>query len=591
VAPPVLSNLTETTFRAALALGGTVTFATNGTITLSGSTIEISRDTILDGTGQDVTITGPLRLFQVDGNVHFTLTNVTLAGGSADSGAAVYNDGFLTLERCRFAGNGTHGPNASSPGAAGGNAGGGAMYNAGTLMAHRCLFSANSATGGGGGPGEALPPTAAAGTGGAGSGGALYNAGVATISECTFETNSTTGGGGGAGVVGELEYHGVNFWSTAGGDGGDGSGGAIFNSGDLTLLDCTFTGNAASGGGGSGGAASPPAAEGSGYAGTGAPGGGGGSGYGGALRNAGTVTILGSTLAGNTCLGGGGGPGGMGMMGGRGGPGGSGSGGAVFDDSATASLLNSTITGNTSLGGWGGMGGGGTMGDPGGNGGGGGSASGGGVCGPCSLTNCTLVSNSAVGSAGGPPGSGSNGPGGTAYPGQNGASAGGGSSGATLVNSLIVASSPADSTPSGTLDALHNLWISTNSGVVGPLADNGGPTLTMALLPGSPAIDAADTAVAPPTDQRGFPRPFGAAADIGAFEYGSWPLLSISRSQAGGFAIHAQAASGQPCRLLTSTTLTNWVAVATNAIGPDGSLIFQIGAGGDQQRFWQVVSP
>src|SRR6185369_9152513 len=34
-----------------------------------------------------------------------------------------------------------------------------------------------------------------------------------------------------------------------------------------------------------------------------------------------------------------------------------------------------------------------------------------------------------------------------------------------------------------------------------PLADNGGPTLTMALLAGSPAIDAADTTAAPPTDQ------------------------------------------------------------------------------------------
>ena len=52
----------------------------------------------------------------------------------------------------------------------------------------------------------------------------------------------------------------------------------------------------------------------------------------------------------------------------------------------------------------------------------------------------------------------------------------------------------------------------------------------MALLPGSPAIDAGDTSLAPATDQRGFPRPAGAAADIGAFEYGSvMPTLAISR--------------------------------------------------------------
>ena len=43
----------------------------------------------------------------------------------------------------------------------------------------------------------------------------------------------------------------------------------------------------------------------------------------------------------------------------------------------------------------------------------------------------------------------------------------------------------------------------------------------MALLPGSPAIDAGNTSLAPTTDQRGFPRPAGLAADIGAFEFGS----------------------------------------------------------------------
>lgn len=49
------------------------------------------------------------------------------------------------------------------------------------------------------------------------------------------------------------------------------------------------------------------------------------------------------------------------------------------------------------------------------------------------------------------------------------------------------------------------------------LADNGGPTLTHALLAGSPAIGAANTAVCPATDQRGVVR--DAACDVGAFEY------------------------------------------------------------------------
>lgn len=49
------------------------------------------------------------------------------------------------------------------------------------------------------------------------------------------------------------------------------------------------------------------------------------------------------------------------------------------------------------------------------------------------------------------------------------------------------------------------------------LANNGGPTATMALFAGSPAIDAA-VSPCPPTDQRGQPRPQGAACDLGAFE-------------------------------------------------------------------------
>ncbi len=50
------------------------------------------------------------------------------------------------------------------------------------------------------------------------------------------------------------------------------------------------------------------------------------------------------------------------------------------------------------------------------------------------------------------------------------------------------------------------------------LADNGGPTRTLALLPGSPAIDAGTASGCPATDQRGVLRPQGAGCDIGAYE-------------------------------------------------------------------------
>ena len=70
--------------------------------------------------------------------------------------------------------------------------------------------------------------------------------------------------------------------------------------------------------------------------------------------------------------------------------------------------------------------------------------------------------------------------------------------------------------------ANHNLLNVTEPGL-GPLADNGGPTRTMALLPGSPAIDAGPNAAVDAngnpllTDQRGLPRLVNGAVDIGAF--------------------------------------------------------------------------
>ena len=79
----------------------------------------------------------------------------------------------------------------------------------------------------------------------------------------------------------------------------------------------------------------------------------------------------------------------------------------------------------------------------------------------------------------------------------------------------------------------HNLIGSTSDGsgfrpdlgdqlnvnpLLGPLQDNGGPTFTCALLPGSPAIDAGDNTDAPLSDQRGFTRIVNGTIDIGAYE-------------------------------------------------------------------------
>jgi hypothetical protein len=69
--------------------------------------------------------------------------------------------------------------------------------------------------------------------------------------------------------------------------------------------------------------------------------------------------------------------------------------------------------------------------------------------------------------------------------------------------------------------------------LLGPLADNGGPTLTMAPQSGSPAIDAG-TAVCVSTDQRGVTRPQGAACEIGAYEYEYQPVIYLVKWNASG---------------------------------------------------------
>jgi CSLREA domain-containing protein len=80
--------------------------------------------------------------------------------------------------------------------------------------------------------------------------------------------------------------------------------------------------------------------------------------------------------------------------------------------------------------------------------------------------------------------------------------------------------------------------------LLGPLQDNGGPTWTHALLPGSPAIDAGNPAGCTDdsgnpltTDQRGVARPQRARCDIGAFEFDDTPPIttaSISGTPASG---------------------------------------------------------
>ena len=64
----------------------------------------------------------------------------------------------------------------------------------------------------------------------------------------------------------------------------------------------------------------------------------------------------------------------------------------------------------------------------------------------------------------------------------------------------------------------HN--VTGSDPLLGALANNGGPAQTMALLSGSPAINAADCTTGPAADQRGMARPQDVTCDMGAYERG-----------------------------------------------------------------------
>lgn len=69
--------------------------------------------------------------------------------------------------------------------------------------------------------------------------------------------------------------------------------------------------------------------------------------------------------------------------------------------------------------------------------------------------------------------------------------------------------------------------LSSTNPLLGPLANNGGFTLTHALLPGSPAIDTGVIDVCTAIDQRNVSRPQGTQCDRGAYEF-EFPLTVIT---------------------------------------------------------------
>ena len=104
--------------------------------------------------------------------------------------------------------------------------------------------------------------------------------------------------------------------------------------------------------------------------------------------------------------------------------------------------------------------------------------------------------------------------------------------------------------------------------LLGSLTDNGGDTLTMALLSGSPAIDAGDPVFNPPPayDQRGtgFPRVVNGRIDIGAYEVGEY-ALTVNKIGTGSGHV-SSIPTGINCGLTCTTDFAENTVVTLTAI-------------------------
>jgi len=517
----------------------TFTPGLSGTITLTTGQLEIASNLAIVGPGAgSLTVSGnmQIRVFQVDAGVTASIWGLTITGGRAPTGGMGVN--------------GDAGNRTAGPGGAGGNGGG--IYNLGSLSLANDVVSGNSAgAGGGGGEGwSAANLGGSAGDGGnggsGGNGGGIFNAGSLAV------TNGVvTGNSAGAGALGGYPGYGGSTGLASGGNGGNGgAGGAIYSTGPLTLSGATISHNTAGPGGAGAGAG-----EGAHVGGGGAGGGGGG------IWTSGHLGISTCTVDSNSA--GAGGATGTGLSNNAGGAGGPG--GGIDAVSGDAIITGSTISRNAAgdggytlvsgppLAGWGG----GIHSD-----------------GEIALVNDTVSGNRAGdappeffasrGSGGGIDSTGmlrlttvtvSGNHTGTSNATPPVPAVGGGilSRGDTVMNNTIVAGNgvgdvygPIDQSSAYNLigngtgmsamsPANHNQVGDEQNPInakVGPLSDNGGPTQTVALLAGSPAIDAGSNNLAVGTDgkrlvadQRGYYRIFNGAVDIGAHEFGSPPLL------------------------------------------------------------------
>ena len=207
------------------ASGDTIVFdldcAGASTITLTPTTgsLEIVDVLTIDGTGHAVTISGndTTRIFHVESGATATLKSLTLTHGGGGDGAAIANDGSLTLQNSTISASNSNDFE-----------GGGILNSGGSLSVQSSTFVGNSA------------PVA---------GGAISSEqGSLMIQDSSFSGNHTSQGGA-------IRLSGATMTvrrSTFSGNSSTGPGGAIYAQANssVTLLNSTLTGNSAGENGG-----------------------------------------------------------------------------------------------------------------------------------------------------------------------------------------------------------------------------------------------------------------------------------------------------------------------------------------------------
>ncbi|HEX6188458.1 MAG TPA: choice-of-anchor Q domain-containing protein [Pyrinomonadaceae bacterium] len=461
-----------------------------GGCVLNGAGIDVNLQPVIGGgtiTLDGVAIESCQVLGKGDDQVNQFRQLEAWGGGLASLGVT----GNVIITGSSFTGNTALGGNGGNFNNGGGSSvkGGSIYFGGGTLNIEGSRIDNSSATGGNGGNGPGNQQNG--GVGGTAQGGGAWVAGTATINNTTFESCAATGGNSGTGQNG----------TNAGADAG---GGGLFSVGSVTVTNSTFNLNSANGG--DAGDSFGPDCFGAHQSGDG------GAARGGAIQaDAGSLIINTATLANNSANGGDGGDGGPTNVAicaqSSHGAGGLAHGGAITNtNAATVNIKHGTISGNSAQ-----------AGNTGVNQAGASlpprlvaEGTGGGIrVGPGTVTleNTIIAGNTAangLGDATGAP---------TPGPDVDGTVT---SNGHNLLG---------NATEAGGFTGTGDL-IGANPNLA-PLANNGGPTETMELLPGSDAIDAG-VAAGSTFDQRGMPRtvndpgvPDEASSDgtdIGAFE-------------------------------------------------------------------------